>query len=115
MALSTEDEIYFRSLLADPDPGLIPMTSITGSADLTFDPIKDGEIGIKTFALTGALVTSPAMPIMMRLPSTLEKTLIATMVIIGPDLMEVRLENCHPTGLTVTPAVQRFGATLLIG
>jgi hypothetical protein len=80
-----------------------------GSSPLTFGSISSGGIGVRTFAMSGALVGNK---VISGWPATLEAGLIGLMRVSAADTIEVRLVNLTAYPLTPAPA-QIFKATLL--
>lgn len=81
--------------------------NLSGSGTINFAALNDGQCLANTFALTGTAVGDP---IAMKLPSTLEGGLQATMVATATDTVQVRL--CNYSGGLLDPASQAFGASI---
>lgn len=106
----------FVILINVPIPGAVwtsgtstgPTKIITGSGNLNFPNIVDGDVAELTFALVGALAGDSVIPAW---PSTLETGLVGIMFVNAADTIKVRLLNM--SGAAVDPAAQVFGATIV--
>ena len=112
MALAVEDEIYVRNFLNDPDRSLFPLTTVSGSASLDFGVILDGEIGVLTIPVTGAI---PGDAVSLGPPAALEADLHPTALVSATNTVEVRLAFLSKTGATsINPAPGVYKATVFI-
>lgn len=111
MSLAVEDELYLRNFLNDIDGGLLPMTTVSGSASLDFGSIAYGDVVALTIALTGAVAGAT---VAVGPPAALEAGLLLTALIISTNLVEVRCHNMSPTFAAVNPAPGTYKVTVFI-
>jgi hypothetical protein len=81
--------------------------SLSGGSSLNFGVLPNSSCATETFPLTGV---SAGAPVIAKWPSTLEAGLLGVMRASADDTIEIRL--CNFSGAALTPASQRFGASI---